>query len=165
HEPGLPILLAIPYAVGGVLGSRVALCLFSALLPLLCVRWLRRRTSTPIAAWVAIGLAVGVPTSFGASQIYPDLPAGIIALALLMWLIEARPGDATAAGWAGFWLVTGLLPWLNVKFLPTTAALTIAAIGVLRDRDRVRGWRPAAATCALVAVGPLTLAAFHIWAF
>jgi hypothetical protein len=165
HEPGLPMLLAIPYAAGGVLGSRIALCLFAALLPLCCFRWLRGRTSTPIAAWVAIGLAVAVPTSFGASQIYPDLPAGIIALALLFWLLEARPGDATATGWAGFWLVTGLLPWLNLKFLPTTAALAIAAIGVLWDRDRVRGWRPAAATCALVAVGPLTLAAFHIWAF
>jgi hypothetical protein len=165
HEPGLPMLLAIPYAVGGVFGSRLALCLFAALVPLGSFRWLRSRTSTPIAAWIALGLAVAVPTSFGASQIYPDLPAGIIATALLLWLLEARPDDAAAAGWAGFWLVTGLLPWLNLKFLPTTAALTIAAIGVLWDRDRRRGWRPAVTTCALVAVGPVTLAALHIWAF
>jgi hypothetical protein len=163
HEPGLAMLLAIPFAAGGVIGARLALCVFAALLPLCCFRWLRQRTATAIAAWLTVGLVVALPTSFGASQIYPDLPAGIITTALLLWLFDTRSGDAAPGPWATFWLVTGLLPWLNLKFLATTAALTIGAFGVLRDRHR--SLRPAATTCALVAAGPLALAALHVWAF
>lgn len=43
HEPGLPIALAIPFAVGGELGARVALCVIAGLLPLCCFGFLRAR--------------------------------------------------------------------------------------------------------------------------
>lgn len=164
HEPGLSILLAIPFVVGRELGSRLTLCLLAGLLPLWVFRWLRARVPDGAAAWLSIGLAIGVPVSFGASQIYPDLPAGIIALALLLWLLGDGREPAAAGQWAVFWLVAGLLPWLSLKFLATTVALTIAAFGVLWAERRAE-LRAALSTCALVAIGPATVAAFHLWAF
>lgn len=164
HQSGLSILLAIPFFLGHVLASRFALCFFAGLLALCCFSFLRRRTSTSTAAWLTVGLTVAVPIAFGASQIYPDLPAGIIATALLFWLLDGTAGEPGARRWALFWLIAGLLPWLNLKFLATTAALTLAAV-VARWGNRRGSLRPALATCALVAVGPATLAAFHMWAF
>ena len=165
HEPGLAILLAIPFLVGHTLGSRLALCLIAALLPLWCFKWLRARQPSATAAWLAAGLAVGVPISFGASQIYPDLLAGVVATALMLWLLNDGREAAPFRQWAAFWLVTGLLPWLTLKFLATTLALTVAAIGMVWGRDRRTELRTALATCLLVAIGPATLAAFHMWAF
>ena len=165
HAPGLPVVLAMPFAIGRELGARLALCLIAGLLPLWSFKWLRGRVPTPAAAWLAIGLAVGVPISFGASQIYPDLPAGIVATALMLWLLDAGREGTTRRQWAAFWLITGLLPWLNLKFLATTFALTVAVVGVLWGRERRTELRAALSTCALVAIGPAALAAFHVWAF
>jgi hypothetical protein len=166
HEPGLALLLAIPFLVGRTLASRVALCVVGAwLLPLLCFKWLRVRMPAQAAAWLTIGLCVGVPVSFGASQIYPDLPAGIAATALLLWLLERTRDDPSAARWASFWLAAGLLPWLNLKFLAATAALIFAAAVVMGSRERRAERRMALATSALVLIGPAALAAFHVWAF
>ncbi len=166
HEPGLPILLALPFLAGHVLGARVALCLFAGLLPLCAFRWLRERMPSEKAAALTIGLTVGVPISFGASQIYPDLPAGIVATGLMLWLVADRDHRA-AWQWAGFWLTAGLLPWLNLKFVATTAALLAAALVVEWREWRRPGHRRSSAmfaTIALLLVGPLTLGLFHMWA-
>ena len=168
HEPGLPLLLALPFFVGGTLGARLALCLMAGVLALCVYRWLRTRTSASTAAWLTAGLTVGVPVSFGASQIYPDLTAGVVATGLLLWLFTEPAGRAdrpAAAPWALFWIAAGLLPWLNAKFLASTIALAVAALVVLGTRTRVHERRAALATSLLVFVGPITLGLLHWWAF
>ena len=47
HEPGLAMLLALPFSVGGTLGARLALCLIAGALPLWVFRWLRARMPCP----------------------------------------------------------------------------------------------------------------------
>ena len=164
HQPGLAMLLAIPFALGHGPGARIALCLFAALLPLCCFSFLRRRIPTSAAAWLTIGFTVGVPIVFGAAQMYPDLLAGALAFALLVWLLD-RSRDATAVQWAAFWLIAGLLPWLNLKYAPTTMALATAAVLVLSDHDRRRSIRPALMASPLIAAGPAAIAAFNLYWF
>ncbi|MCC7416682.1 MAG: hypothetical protein IT176_06020 [Acidobacteria bacterium] len=165
HEPGLAMIVALPFAVAGALGSRLALCLMAGLLPWVGYRFLRARLPESIAAWLAVGVATCVPIVFGAAQIYPDLLAGVASLALLIWLVDASLEQATMGRWALFWLAAGLLPWLNAKFLAATAALGIAAFILLLADARRCHRPPALATAGLALVGPLSLAAFHVWAF
>ena len=168
HEPGLAMLLALPFFAGGTLGARLALCLIAGVLPLCVFRWLGTRMPVSTAAWLTAGLTIGVPFTFGASQIYPDLPAGIVATILLLWLLNdasGRDDRAPSAAWAAFWIAAGLLPWLNLKFLATTVALTIAAFVATAMRPRPRGWRTPLLTCVLVLIGPITLGLLHSWAF
>jgi hypothetical protein len=165
HVPGLPLILAAPFTVGGELGARIALCLAAGLLPLCTFSLLRTRTTESLAAWVTIGVSAGMPIVFGASQIYPDLLAGLIAMTLFLWLIDAPLDNATTERWAIFWLVTGLLPWLNVKFLAATVTLGLAALVIVGRGDRRRHRPPALTACGLVLVGPVLLAAFNMWFF
>jgi hypothetical protein len=173
HQPGLAMLLAIPFALAHGLGARIALCLFAAMLPLCGCAFLRRHTSTPHAAWLTIGFTVGVPIAFGAAQMYPDLLAGVVTLALFVWLLDrsadttaSPPADASAkAGWAAFWLIAGLLPWLNLKYAPTTGALAAAAMLVLWDDEHRGTLRRALAASPLVLVGPAAIAAFNLYWF
>src|SRR5215813_6987813 len=66
HEPGLSMLIALPFKVGGVRGARLALCVFAGLLPWSLFAWLRERIersaavsrpeSSATAAWLTLGL-------------------------------------------------------------------------------------------------------------
>ena len=151
-----------------MIGSRLALCVLAGLLPLAVFRWLRRLMPASQAAWLTGGLTISLPVMFGASQIYPDLPCGVVAMVLMLWLLDRDSKGAPPAAWAGFWLASGLLVWLNVKFLVTTAVLAAGAFGVVWQGRRA-GWRDttraALTTSGLVIVGPVTLAAYHLWAF
>lgn len=137
HTPGLGVLLALPWALGGVLGARLALYLI--VVPLLAVgswRWLRESLSPREAALAVAGLVGSVPVVFAGSQLYPDLPCGVIVLALLTWVWGALPRSLPA--WHGYWLVAGLLPWLHTKYF--AASLILAAMGAWqawRDRRRI----------------------------
>ena len=168
HAPGLSILLAFPFLLGDATGAKLALCLLAGLLPLTLFDWLRRLMPVFPAAWLTAGLTVSLPIVFGSSQIYPDLPAGVVAMALTLWLLQRSRDDLASGAWASYWLVSGLLPWLNVKFLVTTAVLALGGLGAMwrmRRAGRRDAVRSALATCALVAVGPAALAAYHVWAF
>jgi hypothetical protein len=164
HQPGLAMLLALPFAVAHGPGARIALCLLAAMLPLCCFAFLRRHTSTSHAAWLTIGFTVGVPIAFGAAQLYPDLLAGVLAFALLVWLADQRPGHGEGR-WAAFWLIAGLLPWLNLKYAPTTGALAAAAMLVWWDQEHRGTLRRALAASPLVAVGPAAIVAFNLYWF
>ncbi|HEV3214185.1 MAG TPA: hypothetical protein VGZ27_00595 [Vicinamibacterales bacterium] len=168
HEPGLALLLAIPYLFGGVLGARLALSVMVGFLAWSVFVWFRERLLEASAAWLTIGLMVSIPIAFGGSQIYPDLPAGIAVTMLTLWLLrrrsEERPAAMDAVRWAAFWLACGLLPWLNGKFLFVTAALAAGGIGRLWRLRGKRDLKVAWATFGLIAAGPATLAAYHFWA-
>src|SRR5262249_21803101 len=119
------------------------------------------------AAWLTLGLTICEPILFGAPQIYPDLAAGIIALALLVHVVTALDGAVRPLWtWAIFWLASGLLPWLHAKFALTALLLGAAGAGALWRRH-VRGSgvdRRLLATTPLFVVGPVSLMAFNVWA-
>jgi hypothetical protein len=171
HTPGLGVLLAVPLLLGGSVASRAALAVFAGLLPFVLVRWFARVMKRQSAAWLAIATCLSVPILFGSSLIFPDLPAGIVTLALFIWIArranqEAPPGGTT--GWAAYWLTSGLLPWLNLKFAPTTIVLALGGAAVAWRIHRSHGAAAAARTwtsAPLIAIGPVTLLAFHYWAY
>jgi hypothetical protein len=165
HGPGLPLLLAVPFFVGGIIGAKLALCALAGLLTLALYRFLVRRLPVEQAVWLTLGLVVCLPFCFGASKIYPDFVGGIFATCLAVWLIHAGEKPRTAAGWALFWLAAGSFPWLNSKYLGSTVILIAWALAVrwqLRRRGVRASWLEVA-TVALVLVGVLGLAAFHYW--
>lgn len=160
HTPGLGVLLAAPFAFGGIAGARLALCVVAfSLLALGSWRWMRDSLSRRAAAFAVVGLMAGVPTLFGGSQIYPDLPGGAIVLALAAWVWSAaRRG---AAGWAGYWLLAGFLPWLHTKYLATS--LILAGAGAWRAwRD---GGRAVLVLPVLFAIGYGSLMWWHLDTF
>jgi hypothetical protein len=164
HAPGLGILLAIPFGIGGVHGARAAMILFTAALPWTLVSWLRERVPRELAAWLTIGLTVSLPLLFDSAQIYPDLAAGIIVTVLAVWLLGRPEDDLAGKAWGGFWLIAGALPWLNVKYVAVT--MVFAGAGVARAIRLGPGRRLIPlATSGFLILGIGSLAAFHGWAF
>ena len=169
HTPGLSALLAAPFALAGVQGARLTLTLLAGLLPCALFLWFSRSLSRRHAAWLTVGLTVSFPFSFGAAQIYPDLVAGVAVMVLLVWLLarsDDRPGHAAPwFAWAAFWLISGLLPWLNVKYAVTTVLLGLAGASVAWRSTVTRVSRAGLVTVALLAVGPLLMVEFNRWAY
>ena len=129
--PGLSVLLAIPFGLGGALGARAALPL--VIIPLLALavyRWSRTCLGPLDATVASVGVLACSPVVFGASQIYPDLLVGATALALLGWLWGSE--RHTYLGWCVYWCVAGLLCWMHVKYYAATAVL--AALGAWQLR-------------------------------
>jgi hypothetical protein len=123
HSPGLPLLLAPIYALGGRLACIAALALAAAFL-CVQVRWLAlRAASDPAAATLAWAAAIGPPVLFYAFHIYTEVPSAL-ALAASLALLLAAPGPGLAA-LAG--LLVAALPWLHVKMIPAAVALAIVA--------------------------------------
>lgn len=124
HNPGLSLLLAPGFALGGLLGSQVQLVVIGAgamtLAYLLAVRLSRR----PDICW-PVTLAVGLSaTAFiYSSEIYPEFPA---ALALLACMLIATRQKRPAADDA-LYLAIGLtaLMWLGVKYAPLAALVSL----------------------------------------
>ncbi len=157
HTPGLSVLVAAPWAFGGVLAARLALCvLVLSLLALGSWRWIRQSLSPGAARLAVLGVVASVPAVFGASQIYPDLPCGVAVLALVTWVWSASPRSRW--GWAGYWLIAGLLPWLHTKYLATSVVLAVVG-GWRAWRD---GRRFALMLAALFAIGSGSLMWWHL---
>jgi len=171
HGAGLPLLTALPFAAGGERAVRVALCVFAGLLPWALMRWLQSLVGTGTAGWLVTGVLLAPPILFGSTQIYPDLPAGVLATALACWLLIRS--DRTAEDdvpsrwpWLLFWLAGGYLPWLNLKFAPATLALAAGGLGLVwrwrSEHVREAERRLAAWTLPFVALAPLLLIAFNL---
>lgn len=127
HNIGLPLLLAIPFKIGGVTGAKVFMVLLSSLAILLA--WatsglftdnIKYRTLSVLASTFAAPL---IPAS---GQIYPGIIAGLIPLASIL-LMQKRALKSTQLNKNDILIaiLVSALPWLQIKFFAT--ALIIAA--------------------------------------
>lgn len=162
HTPGLAFLLALPYWLGHIAGARLTLCLLTFLLPWSVYLWLSTQVSRRAATWLTLGVTLSLPVAYGASFVFPDLVGGVLVATLVLFLLRAHRSGAAARTWAAFWLVTGLLLWLNVKFAApglviAVGGLIVAALHGPGLGDR----RTRLALSLLVAVGPLALVALY----
>src|SRR5437867_440219 len=128
HSPGLPVLLAPVYAVGGRTACVVLMSLLAALLGLEVRRLAWRLTGDPAAALLAWAAAAGPPVCFYAFHLYTEVPSALCLAACLNLLLGA-PG-AAGAGLAA--LLASFLPWLHIKMIPSAAALGVVALLRLR---------------------------------
>lgn len=160
--PGLSVLLAVPFGLGGALGARAALPLI--IIPLLAAaiyRWSRTGLGPLDATVASIGVLACSPVIFGASQIYPDLLVGATVLALLGWLWGSE--RRSYLGWCIYWAIAGLFCWLHVKYYaPTGVLAALGAWQLRRDADARFTRTSYLAFGGLLLAGPALFWAFSI---
>jgi hypothetical protein len=132
HSPGLPLLLAPLYALGGRALCVLALALAGAALSVEMARAARRFTGDEEAALFAWALALVPPVALFSFEVYTEVPAALALVVALRLLDGAGPGQAAAAA-----LLAAMLPWLHLKMIPAAAALGLVAVVRLRGRPRL----------------------------
>lgn len=141
HSPGMPLVLAPVYALGGRLAC-VALLALAAAAVTVQVRALALRVSqderTALLAWAA---SAGPPAAFYAFHVYTEVPSTLALVVALNLLLEGasptapvRRGVLAAMGAA---LLACALPWLHVKMAGAAAAIGLLALVWLRGRARL----------------------------
>ena len=142
HSPGVPVLIAVPFAAAGIMGARMAMACVASLLPLLFFRVLRKSVDNDlIAAISSVVLSVGLPFTAVSSQIYPEMPVGIVLLYVADKLSDCLTSRTMTLREAwGICFLAACLPWFHVKNIPTLA-LIVGAIVVSALRAK-NGGRP-----------------------
>ncbi len=126
HGHGLPVLIAPAFAAGGMPAVRLLMVVLAALLADQLFRLLRdlglgRRWR--ILAWAATCFCV--PLVLMSGQIYPEVPAALILVAILRISLRASPAWPALLGGA---LGAAYLPWLHVRLIvPAVAAIAALA--------------------------------------
>ena len=159
HDPLLPVLLAVPVALGGWLGAKLFLAALAGVLAasMLWVAVRRFGVSLGVAALTILAFGCAAPLSVYATQIYPELPA---ALAVTV-AIGALAGPYRRASNVVLVGALGALPWLSVKYVPVVAVLGVLALVRARRSGSSRQAAAVAGALALAAVVYLVL--HHQW--
>ena len=139
HDPGLPLLLAVPLAAGGWAGARAVMVVLAALLAAGTATVAVRLLGVPVRL-AAAGAAVAgasAPLAVYGSQVYPELPAALVVLAAAAGCLSlprstrARP-VVPALGVPVAAVAVVALPWLSVKYVPVALVLALALLARLR---------------------------------
>lgn len=142
HDPGLPVLLALPMRFGGWRAAKATLALLAGALAAL-VAWVAHRRfglRLPLAVGGTAAFAGAPPLVVYATQVYPELPAALGVTAA----VAALTGPMRRAGPVTVGLAVVALPWLSVKYLPVAGAL--AALAAVRLAGQ-RRWRVLGMCC------------------
>ncbi len=128
HDPLLPLLLAVPFGLGGWVGAKVAMAALAGVLAALLVWTSVVRFRVPLGAAVTVVAGFGVvpPLLAYGTQIYPELPAALAVTAAIA-AVTGPTNRRTAAVWV---VAVAVLPWLAVKYAPV--AVAIAGVGGCR---------------------------------
>jgi len=136
--------LAVPLGLFGILGTKIAMIALGA-----GFAWVVYLLSGQILTSVRLRLAVSLvlvltyPLLLASNQIFPDLPAGGLALLGVYWLIRevnARSADSAKARPVVTFVVAflvALLPWVGIKYAPIAAIILIALMIVSRSKVSV----------------------------
>lgn len=160
HGLGLPLLVALPYEWFGRVGA-VSIVLAAAI-ALAGQMYLLARQSTassPLAAAIALGLALTMPIMPYSHLLFPEVPS---ALLLLYAIRRVASLTNTPAQWLLTGSAIGFLPWLHQRFAITSAILTVV---VLIQFWRRWDARNAIAVLLPVAIGGVSLIAFNLWLY
>lgn len=157
HNIGLAALVALPATVGGPIGARLMLALFAGLVAPVLYRVMNAIWNQPRGScMMALALALGMPLVHASSQIYPDLPAGILVLVLAAEAMAAED-ECTTLNWCPL-LAPGavaILPWLHIKYAaPALVACLWCAFA--------RPWRRSSLSAAAL-VASLAILGWYNW--
>lgn len=126
HDPLLPLVLALPVALGGATAAKLTLALLAGALAALTLWVAVRRFAVPVplaAAGVATA-AASAPLAVYGQQVYPELPAALACLAG----VAALTGGTGRRQLALLGLAVVALPWLSVKYAPVAGALALVGL-------------------------------------
>jgi hypothetical protein len=166
HGIGLPLLLVIPYLLGGAQGAKVFMILVGAGVVLVSWRIAGIFIPDEKARFITVLVtSIGLPLIPASNQIYPDIPAGLVSLIGIYWFITAekkRPFFLCIF----FALVLAFLPWLHVRFSATCVVLMVGIIWKI-NRGQIRSsTTPLSISVALLLLLSLSgLAAYNLYAF
>ncbi len=135
HDPLLPAVLALPMRFGGWVAAKATLALLAAALAMLTA-WtaVRRFGVRPHVALPIVGVfACTAPLATYATQVYPEIPAALVA----MTAVSVLTGVLNRRGLAMVILAVVALPWLSIKYAPVAASLAGITLWRLRDRRSV----------------------------
>jgi hypothetical protein len=173
HGLGLPALLVPGFRLDSVDGAKLTMVAISGLAVALAgYLALRSVRSTAAAVAIAAAAAIGMPLLASASQIYPDVPAGTISLAVLTAVyLRTRPAGEATAGDPGrpplaidviLMAALALQPWLEIK---NVAPALLGAAGLAWAYRRTGQHRRAVAVAVVTVVSVVALAAYEEYAF
>ncbi|MEM8904824.1 MAG: hypothetical protein AAGF02_14075, partial [Actinomycetota bacterium] len=143
HDPLLPAVLAVPMRLGGWGAAKAALAAIGAVTAAVTLWVAVRRFGVPLSVGgPVVGTAfIAPPLTSYATQVYPELPAGLCVVAAVGALTGRLDGRSVL-------VVVGAvvaLPWLAVKYAPVAAVLAVALLWQLWRSDRHRARLVAAA--------------------
>lgn len=151
HDPLLPALLAVPVALGGWVGAKLALAVLAGALAsaLVWVAVRRFEVHPGLAVGAVLAFALVAPLSAYGVQVYPELPA---ALAVTV-AVGALTGPCRRFGpWVAGAAVVAL-PWLGVKYVPVAAGLVAVWAWSLWRQGRTQALLGVAGALAVAGVG------------
>ncbi|MBA5685760.1 hypothetical protein [Rugamonas apoptosis] len=163
HNLGLPLLLAMPFAAGGIVGAKLFMMLCGALAVLLCWHVSGVFAANRLHRWLAVcATCIAMPLVPAANQVYPDLLAGVLALLGLYWFSTTQVARGRGAELA-LAVAVAYLPWLQIKFGPTCAAIVLAVVArIYRDSGDLRR---IARILAVAGVSCLLLVTYNFYAY
>ena len=137
HNVGLPVVLAVPYLLGGELGARLTMVLIGASIVFLLGRMMSLTKLDPRQQFlVLLPVALGLPFVTGATQIYPDLPGGAICLAAV-WALLRGPDSGRARDGLLTAILLSYLPWLHIRFALPMFILLAALVFTRRHQSTI----------------------------
>jgi len=133
HNLGLPVILAAPYLVLGELGARLTMIAVGAgIVSLLTLIALSAGLDRRRVYLIVTPLVVGLPLLPASTQIYPDLPAGLFSLVVLISLLQpellARRSATTLTTFS-----LAFLPWLHLRFVAISLLGLVAIVWTRRS--------------------------------
>lgn len=133
HEPGLPAMLVLPYALGGrrgVVGFMTLLGVIAAMQVFFMAK--AANTSDRNTALVTFATAFNVPFAMMSGKAFPDMAgAAFLAVACRWMLMDQRRSRHLAGA-----LTAAMLPWIHVKFIVFAGLLPLAFL--MSDRRKCR---------------------------
>ena len=166
HSPGLSAYIAIPFEKYGVTGARVALGLLAGLVPVLFYRIARTLAVGHVeSVWLAVAASFSLPFLAAAGQIFPDLPSGVLLLALTSLLLRASAARTVSeAPLLAIGLVASALPWMHVKHI-APAVIFSGAVLLFEARRHRLTWKHGLKILVPVGGSLALLAGYHAYAF
>ena len=123
HNPGLSVLVAPGFALGGLAGAQAQLMLIAATTMALAFVLAARLTGRRVVSWLAaLGVGLSAVAFVHSTEVYPEIPAALaLTLSLLVVTKKERPTLLDAV-WAAAAL--SAMCWLGVKYAPLAALVS-----------------------------------------
>ncbi len=138
HAPGLPVLLLPAFAAAGHAGAVATVILLCMAGVALLWRLAFQLTESAAAAWFGTASAVGAaPFFLHAFVIFPDAPAGALALVAIWAMVEPQRFQGWRMALPSLALVW--LPWMHTRFVIIAAGLGAGVlVTAMRQQTRTR---------------------------
>lgn len=153
HGLGLPFLLMPASVLFGIVGAKTMTCVMAGMIPILFWYLSGSFVVGSLRRFLAVlGVSICPSILAGGTQIYPDLPAGMLALVGVNLLCRSTERLTLKVVLLGA-LALAYLPWLQVKFIPLSFCLLFGwAIKIWFESKSLRF------PMAIVSVGLISMA-------